>query len=355
MKNRTTTFNEEKTMSKINIYSEVLEQLGNKLNEEQMNTLESLYEDLENSIKFSKLDIMSIPNLEDFVFPTTIGEFKELLNNIKNYALQVKNKKVSDKIDAILQILPADEATATSTQYYNPLQEDYDSIPFHDNKVRMTNGSEPDISNIKKVVSDYILLNEINKSIEEEIDTVIKYFASRISDNEQGAKILFNRDYSYMESCVKLAAYLNLNSGCKINIEQPEISVKGNSALLEISLYNGFLASIFKIIKYWKNTIFNYYNAIPGDNLPTDVQKRIDKIVKSPVQYDSVYKVINICVCEIIKDKLTKFVNSMKEYQDSIKEVPNVELNEPEAIALEELFFTKLGKHAPAKYLKQWV
>lgn len=346
-------------MSSINIYSEVLEKLGKKLNEEQMQQFKTAYENLESCIKFTKLDIMSIPNLEDFVFPVTIEGFKGVLDNLRNYAVQAKNKKIVEKIDYLVKLLPQDVATAkVSTDYYNPLQENYDSIPFHENnenKVRMHNDAEPNMTNLKKIVSDYVLLNGLDKTIGIEIDSTIKYFASKISDNEQGSAILFDRKYSYLDSCEKLAAYLNLNSGCKVEIEQPEIRVKGNLALVEISLYNAFLVAIIKITNYWKNKIFTYYNAVDGDNLPTDTKKRIDKIVDSPVQYDSVYKAINIVVCEIIKSRLSNFVNSMKEYQDKTKNIPSVQLTEPETLALEELFVTKLGSRAPRQYLKQWV
>ena len=343
-------------MSSLNIYSEVLEKLRNKLNETQMQDFEEAYDTLERNIKFSKLDIMSIPNLDDFVFPTTIAEFKALMENLKQYAVQAKNQKVVSKIDNLLSLLPKDEVTANvSTNYYNSLQESYDSIPVQDNKLRMHTDAEPNMDNLLKIVRDYITMNGLDRSIEKEIDEIIKYFASRISDNEQGSKILFDRKYSYFDSCVKLAAYLNLNTGCKIEIQQPEISVKGNLMLLEISLYNGFLSAIIKITNYWKNRIFNHYNSVDGDNLPTDTVKRIDKIVQSPMQYDFVFKAISIVIGEIVKSKLTKFVQSMKEYQDSTKNIPSVQMTEPEALALEELFVTKLGKHAPKKYLKQWV
>lgn len=343
-------------MSSINIYSEVLEQLGKKLSEEQMEQISSLYDDLESCIKLSKLDIMSIPNLEDFVFPTTISEFKNLMLNLKKFSEESKNKKVVSKINSIIELLPKEEATASvSTEYYNSLQQSYDSIPCNDNKVRMHSDAEPDMINLKKIVKDYLILNGLDKTICEEIDSVIKYFASRISDNEQGSKILYDRKYSYLDSCEKLAAYLNLNSGCKIDIEQPEIRVKGNVALVEISLYNAFLSSIIKITSYWNNKIFNHYNKVPAENSSTDTKKLIDTIVKSPAQYDFVWKAISICINDIVKEKLSKFVNSMKEYQDSTKNVPSVQLTEPETLALEELFVTKLGKHAPRKYLKQWV
>lgn len=343
-------------MSSINIYSEVLEQLGKKLNEEQMEQLSKAYDDLESCIKLTKLDIMSIPNLDDFVFPATVSEFKNLMENLKKFAQEAKNKKLVSKIDYLVSILPNDEATASvSTDYYNSLQQNYDSIPVHDNQVRMHSDAEPDMNNLIKIVKDYLVLNGLDKAICEEIDTIIKYFASRISDNEQGSKILYDRNYSYLDSCEKLAAYLNLNSGCKIDIEQPEIKVKGNIALVEISLYNGFLSAIIKITKYWNNKIFNHFNKMPADTMLNAQKKLIDTIVKSASQYDFVWKAISICVNDVIKSKLSTFVNNMKEYQDSTKNVPSVQLTEPETLALEELFVTKLGKHAPRRYLKQWV
>lgn len=344
-------------MSTINIYKEVLEQLLREVSEEQLEKIKTAYEDLESSIKFSKLDIFSIPNLEDYVFPTNKDEFVTLINNIKSYADTSRNTKVIEKCDALLRAIP-NSAEAKATTYYNPLQEHYDSLPQGnqgENPVRMHTDAEADMSNIIKVVKDYVVMNELDKGINEEIDEVIKYFAQRISDNEQNSKILYDRKYSYLDSCEKLAAYLNLNSGSKIDMEQPEIKAKGNAALVEISLYNAFLVSIVKITNYWKNKIFNHYNSIDGDNLPTDTQKRIDKLVKSAAQYDSVYKAIHIVICEIIKDKLTKFVNAMKEYQDSTKVKTKVVLTEPEALALDELFVTRLGTHAPRRYLKQWV
>lgn len=343
-------------MQTINIFKEVIEELKNKLSEEQINSLAEAYDNLEKEIKFSKLDIMSIPNLEDFVFPTTVAEFKTLLNNVKNYAVTIHNKKLANKIDFILQMLPKDEATASvQTDYYNTLQESYDSIPVGDNKLRRTTEAEPDMTNLIKVVKDYVFMNEINKTIEEEINAVIKYFASRISDNEQGARILYDRKYSYELSLEKLAAYLNLNSGNKIEMDNPEIDVKGNRALLEISLYNAFLVSIIKITSYWKNKIFNNYNKVPDDNLPSDTKKKIMDLIKSPAQYDYVFKAISIVVSEIINGILSNFVNKMKDYQDAKKPISKVSLTEPEQLALEELFVTRLGRKAPRKYLKQWV
>lgn len=343
-------------MSSINIFKEVIDELKEKLSEEQINALSEAYDNLEKEMKFSKLDIMSIPNLEDFVFPTTIADFKVLLNNIKDYASQIKNKSIVNKVDYILQDLPKDESTAAvKTDYYNTLQESYDSIPVQDNKLRRTTEAEPDMNNLIKVVRDYVLMNNLNNTIEEELNSVIKYFASRISDNEQGSRILYDRKYSYMLSLEKLAAYLNLNSGSKFEMDNPEIDVKGNRALLEISLYNGFLAAIIKVTSYWKNKIFNNYNKIDGDNLPTDTKKKIMELIKSPAQYDYVFKAISIVVGETINGILSNFVSKMKDYQDSKKPVSKVSLSEPEMLALEELFVTRLGSKAPRKYLKQWV
>ena len=340
----------------MNIFSEVIDELKNKMSEEQLNALCDSYDSLEKEIKFSKLDIMSIPNLEDFVFPTTVAGFIELLNNLKEYATQAKNKTIIKKVDWILQQLPKQESTAAvKTDYYNVLQESYDSLPVHDNKLRRTTEAEPDMSNIIKVVSDYVVMNELDKTIGDEIDAVLKYFASRISDNEQGARILYDRNYSYMLSLEKLAAYLNLNSGNKIEMDNPEIDVKGNRALIEVSLYNAFLVAIIKITSYWKNKIFNNYNKVDPDNLPTDTKKKIMDLIKSPAQYDYVYKAIAIVVGRVINEKLSKFVNTMKQYQDSKKPVSKVTLTEPELLGLEELFVTRLGEKAPRKYLKQWV
>ena len=344
-------------MKSFNIFKEVIEELKNKLSEEQINAISDIYDSLEKEIKFSKLEIMAIPNLEDFVFPTTVAGFKQLLNNVKDYATKVRNKKIISKIDAILQELPKDEATAAvQTDYYNTLQESYDSLPQgNTNTIRRTTNAEPDMSNLIKVIKDFVLMNRIDKEIEKELNTSIKYFASRISDNEQGARILYDRNYSYNLSLEKLAAYLNLNSGNKVEINNPEIDVKGNRALLEISLYNAFLVSIIKITSYWKNKIFNNYNKVDGDNLPSDTKKKIADLVKSPAQYDYVFKAIHIVVGTIINNVLTNFVVNMKQYQDSKKPISKVSLTEPEMLALEELFVTRLNKKAPREYLKQWV
>ena len=323
------------------LYKEVYEELVKLVGEEKATAINNAYDSMEKELKFSNLELLSMPNLESFKFPYTVNEFKEQLNLLLDFIKKAKNTRVEDCIKNIIESIPENKnSTVTSYSWYNPNESSYE---YKNNRVSTKDNprplSEPELENIRKIISDFIFMNELDVKIRDDLSDMINYFSDRISNNIEGSLVFTNIKLMRDTSKIKLAAYFNLHTNNKYSIESPELCVSGNRALIELSLYNAFLAGIVKLVSFWKQRIFN----------------KIDKtIVTSKMQFDFIYKAISCEIDKVVSEYLDDFVCKMCNLQGKSVVNKHVELTDSELLALEELFVTRLRKPVPRKYTYQW-
>jgi len=311
-----------------NLFSEVFADLTMKIGEDKANEVFTKFDEMEKAIKFSNADLLKSDEMENLVFPTTASEFKNMLNVVKSFVDKSNQKEASDAIIAVLNTLPNDKIVSA----YSPLKE-VDIISknrFERIKETPSPESEPKLPLLKKVIDDFIFMNEIDHDINKELDDLINYFANRIRENELRSNDYAkecNFDKSIIVSKIKLASYYNLNTGNNFELSSPEIICKGNRAVLEISFYNAFLIGVIKITNKWEHKIFDL----------------LDKeVLAKNSQFDVIFKAIKLSIVSIVNEKMNNFIKTCQEFSKA-KHV----LTDPEKIALDELYLHLLNKKVP--------
>ena len=311
-----------------NLFSEVFADLTMKIGEDKANEVFEKFDDMEKAIKFSNADLLKSDEMENLIFPTNTSEFKNMLNVIKSFVEKSNQKEASDAILAVLNTLPSDKVVSS----YSPLRE-IDIISknrFERIKETPSPESEPKLPLLKKVIDDFIFMNEIDHDIYKEIDNLINYFVNRIRENELRSDDYAkecNFDKSVILSKIKLASYYNLNSGNNFKLSSPEIVCKGNRCAIELSFYNAFLVGIIKITNKWEHKIFDLLDK--------------ETLAKNS-QFDVIFKAIKLSIVAIVNEKMNSFIKSC---QDMAK--VKYTLTDAEKVALDEMYLNLLNKKVP--------
>lgn len=311
-----------------NLFSEVFADLTMKIGEDKANEVFEKFDDMEKAIKFSNADLLKSDEMENLIFPTNTSEFKNMLNVIKSFVEKSNQKEASDAIIAVLNTLPSDKVVSA----YSPLKE-VDIISknrFERIKETPSPESEPKLPLLKKVIDDFIFMNEIDHDIHKEIDNLINYFVNRIRENELRSEDYAkecNFDKSVILSKIKLASYYNLNTGNNFELSSPEIVCKGNRCAIELSFYNAFLVSIIKITNKWEHKIFDLLDK--------------ETLAKNS-QFDVIFKAIKLSIVAIINEKMNNFIKSCQDMA-KVKYV----LTDAEKVALDEMYLNLLNKKVP--------
>lgn len=314
-------------MNNKELFSEVFEDLVMLSSEEIANQVFDKYDEMENNFKFSNSDILKSEEMEQIVFPKKAEEFKDMLEKVKAFAVKANRKDASNAVQAVLNMIPQKIAACSVLKQIDNVSE---SMYEHFERTQDPK-SEPKINVIKKIILDFINMNELDKQIKEEIQETINYYANRIRENELRSFNCAREDEwnkAISLSKRKLASYYNLNIGNNFDISSPEITCQGNRAFIEISLYNGFITSIIKLTNDWKHKIFDI----------------IDKNnIAQRSQYDIIYKAISLAVGGFVGKEMNLFIKKCI----SEEKVNKFILTSPEKVALEELYLTMLNKKVP--------
>lgn len=314
-------------MTNKDLFAEVYEDLVMLASEEVANQVFDKYDEMENNFKFSNSDVLKSEEMEQLMFPKKASEFKDMLEKVKSIAVRANRKDASDAVQAVINIIPqkviacsvlkqVDNLTNTMYEHYERTQDPK---------------SEPKIEVVKKIILDFIDMNEIDKQIREEIDETINYYANKIRENELRSFNCAREDEwekAISLSKRKLAAYYNLNAGNKFVLSSPEITCQGNRAVIEIAMYNSFIVSIIRLSKEWKHKIFSIIDK--------------DKMVEKS-QYGLVYKAISLAVGKFVADVMNTFVKKCVAEEKVNKFI----LTQPEKVMLDELYLTMLNKKVP--------
>lgn len=314
-------------MNNKELFAEVYEDLVMLSSEDVANQIFEKYDAMENNLKFSNSDILKSSEMEQLAFPTKASEFKDLLEKVKSLAIKANRKDASDAVQAVINMIPQKVIACSVLKQIDVISdsmyEKFEKTP--------TPESEPKIKVIKKIILDFIDMNEFDKQIKEDIQNKINYFSNKIRENELRS---FNcaREEEWKKSiCLaqrKLAAYYNLNMGNKFELSSPEITCQGNRAIIELSLYNAFVVSIIRLTKDWKYKIFDLIDK-------NNIAKRS--------QYDIIYKAVSLAIASFVNKEMNAFIKKCI----TEKEVNKYILTSPEKIALEELYLTMLNKKVP--------
>lgn len=333
------------------LFVEVYNDLNLKFGKEFADKIDAMYDSLENSIKINNISLFDSPNLDNFNFPFSSKELLEQMNFLLEVLKGTRNEEAIGKCEDLIRELktkiveekPA-EAKAEKVKADCAYKKIY---PMECKKDTLINKqpdrpmSEPN-KRLTKAVSDFIYMNAFDAEIVEDIDALIKVYAGKITNNEAKKGVLIGIGYDeacFLNNKIKLAAYYNLNTNNAYNITMPEMLTKNNKAILEISLYNGFLSSIVKVAMYWKQKIFGL----------------IDKsILESQAQYDLIYKSVSKIVSKVMNKKMNEFMQEMGGINTLTNNTNRVDLSDSELLALEELFVTRLRKPIPRKYAYEW-
>ena len=314
-------------MNSKDLFQEVYEDLVMLSSEEVANQVFEKFDNLENNLKFSNSDVLKSSEMEQFMFPTKASEFKELLEKIKEFTTRANRKDASDAIQAVINIIPQKVVACSVLKQIDSITdsmyEKYESTPLPN--------SMPKVSIIKKIITDFIDMNEFDKQIKDDIQEKISYFDERIRQNELRS-FNCNREQEWVKSLSlakrKLAAYYNIHTGNKFELSVPEITCQGNRAVVELSLYNAFLVSIIRLTKDWNHKIFDIVDK-------NNIAKRS--------QYDIIYKAITLAVGAIVTSKMNDFLKKCLNNEKVSKYI----LTSPEKVALDELYLTMLNKKVP--------
>ena len=314
-------------MNNKELFKEVYEDLVMLSSEEIADQVFDKYDKMEINFKFSNSDVLKSDEMEKLVFPKKAEEFKDMLEKVKAIADKANRKEASDSVQAVINMIPQKViACSVLKQVDNVTQNSYEKFERSPDPK-----SEPKLKIVKKIIIDFLDMNEFDKQIKNEIEDTINYYANKIRENELRS---FNCgreeewDKSIAVSKRKLAAYYNLNMGNKFEISSPDITCQGNRAVVEISLYNAFLISIIKLTKDWKHKIFDIIDK-------NNIAKRS--------QYDIIYKAISLAVGCLVGKYMNTFIKKCMLEEKVNKYV----LTSPEKVALDELYLTMLNKKVP--------
>lgn len=312
-------------MNNKELFKEVYSDMVMKSGEESANAAFEAYDNMELAIKFSTADLLACDELDQLAWPKTAAQFGQMLGVVKNFLGRTSQKAAIDAVDAVLAYIPKEQVQASAVTAFAG-----EPDKVKDARHNSRPASEPDVAVLSNVVSDYVKMNGVDSEIVQEIRSSIAYYAERIVRNEFRVSPAagIDEDKAMALARRKLAAYYNLHSGGKDDLPNPELVVKGNRAVLEVALYNGFIVSIVTIAGSWKARIFD----------------KVDKasLVK-PALYHLVYDAIASCVSGIVLEEMDAFV---KECKKDSKANPYL-LTEGEKVVLDELYLALLGKKMP--------
>lgn len=314
-------------MNNKELFSEVYADLVMLSSEEVANQVFDKYDAMEENFKFSNSDVLKSNEMEQLIFPTKTSEFKDMLEKVRSIALKAGRKNAADSVQAVINIIPQKVVACSVLKQIDTVSdnmyEKFEQTPSPKN--------EPKIPLIKKIILDFIDMNEFDKQLKGEIRETIEYFANKIRENELRSFNCAREDEwekAIKVSERKLAAYYNLNMGNKFELSSPEITCCGNRAAIELSLYNAFIVKIIRLTKDWKHKIFDIIDK-------NNIAKRS--------QYDLIYKAISLAISSIVNKEMNMFIKKCIAEEKVNKYV----LTSPEKVALDELYLTMLNKKVP--------
>ena len=148
-------------MNNKELFAEVYEDLVMLSSEDVANQIFEKYDAMENNLKFSNSDILKSSEMEQLAFPTKASEFKDLLEKVKSLAIKANRKDASDAVQAVINMIPQKVIACSVLKQIDVISdsmyEKFEKTP--------TPESEPKIKVIKKIILDFIDMNEFDKQI----------------------------------------------------------------------------------------------------------------------------------------------------------------------------------------------